>query len=156
MRHLNSRLASSDFPGFQNILLEFLNSNKQETKNGEISIRCIDDYALLQHKIISKTYFIETKDGEESSKSSKSEEYDLPQLPPLKLNKQDVPHSDNEDYTELQNLLCENKPGLLDSDWITEVREAYIASSDIIKVNVLISNLILYKFISLTSIDFIK
>lgn len=113
----------------------------QETENEELSVKCIDDYTLIRYKIISRTYFIKSKDEEESSKS---EEYDLPKLPPPKLNKENVVFSDTEYNTELENLLQEDRPGLLDSNWVQQVREAYKESPDPLKVDIFVLRILIY------------
>ncbi|XP_017760235.1 PREDICTED: uncharacterized protein LOC108550852 [Eufriesea mexicana] len=131
--NLNICLYLLELLNFQNILLDLQNFNTEVT-NEEISAKYIDDYTLIRHKIISKTYFVKCKDKEETSKS---QEYNLPKLPPLKSNKENS-SLETEYDTQLENLLQENKPGLLDSNWVEQIREAYIASSNPIKNTVLI------------------
>ncbi|XP_053976806.1 uncharacterized protein LOC128875330 isoform X1 [Hylaeus volcanicus] len=128
--NLNINIYLIELLNFQNILLEHQNLNMQGTDNEDTSTEYIDDYTLLRHKILSKTYFIKCKDEEESSKS---EEYDLPKLPPPKVGKNEF-FSETEYNTELENLLQEDKPGLLDSNWVQQVREAYTESRDPLKV----------------------
>ncbi|OAD55152.1 Protein broad-minded [Eufriesea mexicana] len=112
--NLNICLYLLELLNFQNILLDLQNFNTEVT-NEEISAKYIDDYTLIRHKIISKTYFVKCKDKEETSKS---QEYNLPKLPPLKSNKENS-SLETEYDTQLENLLQENKPGLLDSNWNT-------------------------------------
>ncbi|XP_043260718.1 protein broad-minded-like [Colletes gigas] len=133
--NLNIYVYLIELLNFQSILLKLQNLNTQETENEDINTEYIDDYTLIQHKIISKTYFIKSMDDEESSKS---EEYDLPKLPPPKLNNENAFFSKTECNTKLENLLQEDKPGLLDSNWVQQVREAYKESPDPINNTVLI------------------
>ncbi|XP_015438012.1 PREDICTED: protein broad-minded-like [Dufourea novaeangliae] len=120
---------------FQSILLKLHNSNTQETENDEISTNCIDDYTLMRHKIIYKTYLIKINDEEESTKA---EEYDISMLPPPKLNKQNISSSETEDFTELETLLRDNKSGLLDNYWVEDIREAFKILDEPMKNTVLI------------------
>lgn len=110
--------------------LEHFGANEDEEKD----IKYVDDYTLMRHKILSKTYFVKTKDEEEET--SKSEEYDLPVLPPPKLDKQIAAVEDEYD-TELEYSLRADTPGLLDSDWVEQIREAYKGSQEPIKVKII-------------------
>ncbi|KAF3430761.1 LOW QUALITY PROTEIN: hypothetical protein E2986_00218 [Frieseomelitta varia] len=76
----------------------------------------------------------QNKDKEETSKPK---EYDTSELYPLKLNEQSY-FLESEYDTELESLLQENKPGLLDSSWVKQIREAYTASQNPIKNMILI------------------
>ena len=113
--------------------MKLQNFDAEETENEEMGTEYVDDYTLLRHKIISKTYFVKIKDEEETSKS---EEYELPQLPPAKLDKDAASVSENDYNTELENILQADKPGLLDSDWVGQVRGTYTASPEPLKVNI--------------------
>lgn len=94
----------------------------------------------MRQKIISKTYFIISKDAEEVFKS---EAHDLTKLSPWKSNEKDTSFLETEYDSELENLLRENKPGLLDSNWVQQIRDAFKVSSDPLKVNICF-NFILY------------
>ncbi|XP_076749425.1 protein broad-minded [Xylocopa sonorina] len=131
--NLNICLYLLEFLNFQNILLELENFNIDD-ETEEINTKYIDDYTLIRYKIISKTYFVKSVEEEETSKS---EEYDLPQLPPAKSNKEHF-SVETEIHTVLEDLLKQKKPGLLDSNWVGEIREAYKESSEPIKNTVLI------------------
>ncbi|XP_078044991.1 protein broad-minded isoform X1 [Augochlora pura] len=132
--NLNIRVYLIELLNFQNILLQFQNSNLQKRDNEDAKEEVIDEYTLIRHKIISKTDFIELEDEEEQSKL---EDYDVSILPTPKLNIR--MHSlEYDDSTELDDFLKENKHGLLDSDWIGGVRAAYTQSSDSIKNTTLI------------------
>lgn len=109
--------------GFQNFNTEVISE--------ELNTKYIDDYTLIQHKIISKTYFVKSKDEEEALEP---EEYNLPKLLPLELIKENS-FSETEYGTELESLLRENRSGLLDNNWVQQIREAYIASQNPIEVN---------------------
>ncbi|XP_017886047.1 protein broad-minded-like isoform X2 [Ceratina calcarata] len=131
--NLNVCLYLLELLNFQNILLEFQQFDAKE--DGEMSVKYIDDYTLIRHKILSKTYFVNIKNEEEET--SKSEEYDLPMLPPPKFDNENVPLED-EYETELEYSLRADTPGLLDSDWVEQIREAYKASQEPTKNTVLI------------------
>ncbi|XP_034171396.2 protein broad-minded isoform X1 [Osmia lignaria lignaria] len=132
--NLNICLYLLELLNFQNILLELQNLNT-EGGNEEFSCSCIDEYAVMRQKIISKTYFIISKDEEEVFKS---ETQDLTKLSPWESNEKDTSFSETEYDSELENLLRENKPGLLDSNWVQQIRDAYKVSSDPLKDTVLI------------------
>ncbi|CAK9810663.1 Protein broad-minded [Anthophora quadrimaculata] len=121
---------------FQNILLQFQHFDTEEVETEKTNMKYIDDYILIQHKIISKTYFVKSMEDDEEETST-SEEYDLPKLPPPKLNTENVSIETKYD-TELESLLKESKSGLLDSNWVEQIREAYKASSEPIENTVLI------------------
>lgn len=127
-------------------MLEIQNFDTKEGINEEIDAKYIDNYTLIRHKIISKTYFIKSKNEEETFKL---EEYDLPKLPPLKLNKENS-SAETEYDTELETLLRENKSVLLDINWVEQIREAYIVSLDPIKVYI---NFYLYLILIYTQIN---
>nr|XP_012148034.1 PREDICTED: uncharacterized protein LOC105663485 isoform X2 [Megachile rotundata] len=132
--NLNICLYLLELLNFQNILLELQNSNT-EAGNEELSPICIDDYTIIRKKIISKTYFMISTDEEEASES---EVYDLAKSSSWKSNTKDTYFSETEYDSELESLLRENKPGLLDSNWVQQIRDAYKASSDPLKRTVLI------------------
>ncbi|XP_050576401.1 uncharacterized protein LOC126915612 [Bombus affinis] len=131
--NLNICLYLLELLNFKNILLGFQNFNT-EVISEELNTKYIDDYTLIQHKIISKTYFVKSKDEEEALEP---EEYNLPKLLPLELIKENS-FSETEYGTELESLLRENKSGLLDNNWVQQIREAYIASQNPIENTVLI------------------
>nr|XP_031836746.1 protein broad-minded-like isoform X2 [Nomia melanderi] len=117
-----------------NIILELQHSSLQEFENENTRTELIDDCILMRNKIISKVHFIKTENEEYTN----LEEYDVSVLQTLKVNKEETCFSEVEDRTVLENLLQESKPGLLDSNWIEDVREAYKASSEPMKNTVLI------------------
>lgn len=103
----------------------------------------IDESSLLRHKILSNSYYIKhkypnkvlSKEYENTNNIFEPEEYQLfSTLPPPDVTTEKALFKEIESNTELEDMLHENKLGLLDTSWILQVRNAYISSTDSIKV----------------------
>lgn len=103
----------------------------------------IDESSLLRHKILSNSYYIKHKypnkvslnEYEDTNNTFEPEEYELfSTLPPPNVATEIALFYEIKSDSELEDILCENKPGLLDTSWILQIRNAYINSRTSIKV----------------------
>ncbi|KAF7405263.1 hypothetical protein HZH66_004169 [Vespula vulgaris] len=108
----------------------------------------IDESSLLRHKILSNSYYIKHKypnkvslnEYEDTNNTFEPEEYELfSTLPPPNIATEIALFYEIKSDSELEDILCENKPGLLDTSWILQIRNAYINSRTSIKNTVLIT-----------------
>ncbi|KAL2716528.1 protein broad-minded-like [Vespula squamosa] len=104
----------------------------------------IDESSLLRHKILSNSYYIKHKypnkvslnEYEDTNNTFEPEEYELfSTLPPPNITTE-LLHEIISDSI-LEDILYENKSGLLDTSWISQIRNAYIDSRTSIKNAVL-------------------
>lgn len=103
----------------------------------------IDESSLLRHKILSNSYYIKHKypnkvslnEYEDTNNTFDSEEYQLfSTLPPPNIITEMALFNDIQYDSELEDILRESKPGLLDTSWILQIRNAYINSTTSLKV----------------------
>lgn len=103
----------------------------------------IDESSLLRHKILSNSYYIKHKypnkvslnEYEDTNNTFDSEEYQLfSTLPPPNIITEMALFYDVQSDSELEDILRESKPGLLDTSWILQIRNAYINSTTSLKV----------------------
>lgn len=103
----------------------------------------IDESSLLRHKILSNSYYIKHKNPnkvplneyEDTNNTFEPEEYQLfSTLPPPNIITEMALFYEIQSDSELEDILCESKPGLLDNSWILQIRNAYINSTTSLKV----------------------
>lgn len=86
----------------------------------------IDDSSLLRHDILLKTYYVTHK---RKQYAVPLEEYQLfSEFPPPKIYTDVISSPDMEYDSELQDMLQDERPGLLDISWVSQVRMAHKAS----------------------------
>ncbi|XP_014484700.1 PREDICTED: protein broad-minded-like isoform X2 [Dinoponera quadriceps] len=99
----------------------------------------IDDSSLLRYDILLKSYYVAHK---RKQYAMPLEEYQLfSEYPPPRIYADTMNYSDEEYDSELNDMLQEKRPGLLDIGWVSQVRAAHKASRYPMK-NSVITNLL--------------
>lgn len=92
----------------------------------------IDDSSLLRYDILLKSYYVAHK---RKQYIIPLEEYQLfSEFPPPRIYAETMNYSDMEYDSELNDMLQEERPGLLDIGWVSQVRAAHKASRHPMKV----------------------
>lgn len=120
---------------------------------GEVKTKyIIDECSLLRHKILLNSYYmkhkyynISSKEHEEMKNTLEPEEHQLfSTLPPPNIIVEQRVSYNIESDSALEDMLGNSKPGLLDSNWVLQIRNAYISSGSL-KVYNFCTNLVIIK-----------
>lgn len=110
-------------------------SNKPELRKEYV----IDDSSFLRHNILLKSYYVTHK---RKRYVIPLEEYELfSEFPPPRVYADLMDSVDAQYDTELDEMLQEERPGLLDISWVSQVRAAHKTSSCPMKVISFANNL---------------
>lgn len=92
----------------------------------------IDECSFLRHNILLKSYYMTYK---RKRYAVPFEEYELfSEFPPPRIYEDMMDFREVECDSELSDMLQEERPGLLDISWVSQVRAAHKASRNPIKV----------------------
>ncbi|KAG7204911.1 hypothetical protein KM043_005304 [Ampulex compressa] len=107
-----------------------------DTEDGENEEYVIDDCSLLRHRILSNSYFVDHKCAEDVTDLEENKLFST--LPPPKSSKEETYPSQYIPSSELEDFLQESRPGLLDNNWVNQIREAHEALEGPLKNTVIV------------------
>lgn len=106
--------------------------NEDDNKPELIKEYIIDDSSILRHNILLKSYYMTYN---RKQHIAPLEEYELfSEFPPPRIYADMIEFPVTECDSELNDMLQEERPGLLDIGWVSQVRAAHKASQCPIKV----------------------
>lgn len=119
-----------DETDYERDMTEYDDEEKPEPRKEYI----IDDSSYLRHDILLKSYYMTHK--RKQYRVIPLEEYELfSEFPPPRMYEDMMDPPSNVEYdSELEDMLQEERPGLLDISWVSQVRAAHKASRCPIKV----------------------